>query len=172
MVSVGQRDIHFHKLVVAKGCSVLAKQWGPLWQGSRHTLAWDDILGCTECSIKPSYSTAVVFFGFFYSWKVTWPEEAPDMASALELLVRASVYDVPFLVCEAEVALRRAVTVENCCKVLEVADHHAAQQLRTFCLHFVANGHRLVSKSESYQSFNPELLQEVEAARQRLQHSA
>lgn len=56
--------------------------------------------------------------------------------------------------------------------MLEVADHHAAQRLRTFCLHFVANGHKLVSKSESYQSLNPELLQEVEATRQKLQHSA
>lgn len=116
VVSVGGRDIHLHKLVVAKGCQVLARQWGPLWQGSRHTVAWDDILGCPECSIKPSYSTAVMFFQFLYSWKVTWPEEEPDMASALELLVMASVYDMPLLVCAAEVALRHAVTVENCCK--------------------------------------------------------
>lgn len=165
-------DIHLHKLVVAKGSEVLARQWGPLWQGSRHTLASDDILGCAECSIKPSYSTALMFFGFFYYWKVTWPDKAPDMASALELLVMASVYDVPFLVCEAEVALRRAVTVENCCKLLEVADHHAAQQLREFCLHFIANGHKLVSNNGSYQSLSPDLLQEVETARQRLQHLA
>ena len=126
LVSIDNRDIHLHKLVVAKGCEVLARQWGPLWEGGRQTVALDTILDCPACSIKPSYSTALVFFEFFYSGKVTWREEAPDMASGMELLLMASYYDVPFLVCEAEAVLRQAVTVETCCKLLEVADHHSS----------------------------------------------
>ena len=170
VVSVCQRDMHLHKLVVAKGCEVLAKRWGKLWQGSKDIIALDDMLCCKECSIQPSYSIATIFFSFFYSWQITWPKQTPDVASALELLVMASVYDVPYLVCEAEVALRRGVTVENCCKLLEVADHHAAEQLRRFCLHFIANGHKLVSGTKGLQQLSPELLQEVESARQQLQH--
>ena len=75
----------------------------------------------------------------------------------------ASVLDVPFLMCEAELALKHLATLENCCKLLEVADHHEAQQLRAFCLHFIANGHKLVSRTEGFQSLSPELVQEETA---------
>lgn len=172
VMSLNNREIHLHKLVVAKGCEVLAKRWGPLWDGNQTTVALDSLLSCTECSITPSYSTALMFFEFFYTWKVTWPDSKPDVGTALELLVMACVYNVPYLVCEAEIALRRGVTVENCCKLFEVADHHAAQQLRKFCLHFIANGHKLVKKVEGYALLSTELVQEVEQAQQTLLHSA
>ena len=172
VVSIAGKEIYLHKREVAKGCEVLAKRWGPLWKESQNMQALDSFLSCEECSIKPSYATAVTFFQFFYTSKLAWPEGAPDMGSALELLVMACICDVPFLVCEAEVALRRRVTVENCCKLLEVADHHAAQQLRKFCLHFVANGHKLVSKAEGYASLSAELVKEVEQAKQALQDAA
>jgi hypothetical protein len=84
----------------------------------------------------------------------------------------ASVYDVPYLMCEAEVVLRHKVSVENCCKLLEVADHHAAQQLRMFCLHYDANAYKLVSKAEGAESLSPELLDEAQKAKMALQHSA
>ena len=172
VVSIDTRDIHLHKLVVAKGCEVLAKRWGPLWGGNQPTLALDSLLSCTECCVSPSYSTALMFFEFFYTCKATWPGSKPDMNTALELLVMASVCDVPYLVCEAEIALRRGVTVENCCKLLEVADHHAAEQLRKFCLHFIVKGHKWVKKVEGYALLSTELVQEVEQARQTSLHSA
>ena len=172
VVSVDGKEIQLHKLVVAKGCEVLAKRWGPLWNRSKDTLVLDSMLQCEECSVQVSYTTALVFFGFFYTWQVTWPDGEADMQSALELLFMASMYDVPYMVCEAEMALRQGVNVENCCKVLELADHHAAQQLRRFCLHFIANGHKLVSKAEGFKSLSPELLDEVDKARVILQHSA
>lgn len=169
-VSVGQRLIHMHKFVVASGNEVLAKRWDPMWEGNQQTL--DTFLSCDKCSIKPSHITAVMFFEFFYTCKVSWPEGTPDMVSALQLLVMASVCDVPYLVCEAEVALKRGVTIDNCCKLLEVADHHAADQLQKFCLNYIANGHKLVSKAEGYASLSPELIRKVEQAIQTLQHSA
>ena len=64
------------------------------------------------------------------------------------------------------------MTVQTCCKLLEVADHHAAQQLRKFCLQFIANGHKLVSKAEGYASLSAELVKEVEQAKQALQDAA
>ncbi len=172
VVSVEGREIHLHKLVVAKGCEVLAKRWGPLWESSGDTLALDSLLCCEECSIQASYSTALMFFQFFYTWQVAWPEKEGDMTSAMELLFMASVCDVPYLVCEAEVALRRGVNVDNCCKLLEVADHHAAQQLRKFCLHYIANGYKLVSKAEGFNSLSQDLLDEVQKAKLALQHFA
>ena len=171
-VSVGQRDILLHKLIVFKGCEVMAQRWGPLWKGSRKTVALDDMLCCHECSIQPSHATAAMFFEFFYTFQIAWPDNKLDTAAALELLVMASVYNVPYLVCEAEVALRRGVTVENCSKLLEVADHHAAQQLRQFCLHFIANGHKLVSKAAGFQHLSAELLQEIEAVKEGLPQPA
>ncbi len=172
VVSVAGKEIHLHKLVVTKGCEVLAKRWGPLWESGTDTLVLDNLLSCEQCSIQASHSTALMFFEFFYTWQVTWPGNQANVASALELLFMASVYDVPCLVCEAEVALRRKVTLENCCKLLEVADHHAAQQLRRFCLHYIANAYKLVSKAEGFGSLSPELLEEVQQAKMALQHSA
>ena len=166
VVSVGQKDIYLHRWVVAKGCDVLAQRWGPLWEGSQETLALDDIMSCQACSVKASHSTALLFFEFFYTGEVAWPEEKPDVESALELLVMASVYNIPYLVCEAEIALRHCVTVENSCMLLEIADHHQAQQLRRLCVHFIANGHRLVSKTERFRSLSPELCDEVKEAKE------
>lgn len=74
-------------------------------------------MSCDECSIKPSYNTVLKFFVFFYTSNIAWPEGAPDMSLALELLVMACICNVPFLVCEAEVALRQCVTVQSCCKL-------------------------------------------------------
>lgn len=172
VVSVDGKEVHLHKLVVTKGCEVLAKRWGPLWESGTDILVLDKLLRCEQCSIQASHSTALMFFEFFYTWQVTWPGNEADMASALELLFMASVYNVPYLLCEAEVPLRRKLTVENCCKVLEVADHHAAQQLRTFCLHYIANAYKLVSKAKGFELLSPELLSEVQKTKMALQHSA
>ena len=168
VVSVGHKDIYIHRLVVAKGCDVLARRWGPLWEGNRGTLALDEMMSCQACSIKASHSTALMFFAFFYTGTVAWPaaEEKPVAKSALELLVMASVYNIPYLVCEAEIALRHYVTVENSCTLLEIADHHQAQQLRRLCVQFIANGHKLVSKTEGFRSLSPELCDEVDMAKE------
>ena len=123
-------------------------------------------MSCQACSIKASHSTALLFFEFFYTGKVAWPEDKPDVSSALELLVMSSVCNIPFLVCEAEVALRQCITVENSCMLLEIADHHQAQQLRKLCVHCIANGHKLVSKTERFRSLSPELCDEVEKAKE------
>ena len=85
-VSVEQRDIHLHKLIVANGSEVLARRWGPSWGGSKDTLVLDELLSCHECSITPSHGAALMFFRSFYTTGIKWPEESPDMASALELL--------------------------------------------------------------------------------------
>ena len=172
VVSVASKHIHLHKLVVTKGCEVLAKRWGPLWGSGSDPLVLDGLLCCQECSIQASHSTALMFFEFFYTWQVTWPNNEADLGSALELLFMASVYDVPYLVCEAEVALSRRVSMENCCQLLEAADHHAAQQLRKFCLHYIANAYKHVSKADGFQSLSQELSEEVQKAKVALQHSA
>ncbi|KAL0056228.1 hypothetical protein WJX82_009008 [Trebouxia sp. C0006] len=79
-----------------------AKRWGPLWESGTDTLVLDNLLRCEQCSIQASHSTALMFFEFFYTWQVTWPGNEADVASALELLFMASVYDVPYLLSEAE----------------------------------------------------------------------
>lgn len=171
-VSIGKQDMHLHKWVVAKGCEVLAKRWGINWACHNDTLALDELMTCQECSITPSYSTTVMFFEFFYTWKARWPENVPKLESVLELLVMADACGVSYLHGEAEVVLRHSVTVENCCKLLEVADHHAAHQLRNFCLHSIASGFKLVSKAAGYATLSPNLVKEVEQAKEALRFSA
>ena len=82
VVSVDGKGIHLHKLVVTKGCEVLAKRWGPLWESGTDTLVLDNLLSCEQCSIQASLGTALMFFEFFYRWQVTWPGNQSDVASA------------------------------------------------------------------------------------------
>ena len=77
------------------------------------------------------------------------------------MLVLAHYYDVPYLGCATEQALKRFVAVNNCCQLLMVADHHNAHQLRKFCLHFIASGYGVVSQQPAFEELSEKLLEEV-----------
>ena len=160
VVHVGSQAIHIHKVVIAQACRTLATQWGPLWAGSNHVMVLD--VYCEATGRNVSYAGALIFFKFLYTGAITWPEGEPDPDSAFELLVMASLYDVPFLVCAAEMVLRPAVGFENCCSVFALADHYHADQLRPYCLHFIRAAFRHVKGLADYQNLSDELRQEVE----------
>ncbi|KAL0023309.1 hypothetical protein WJX77_005394 [Trebouxia sp. C0004] len=76
VVSVAGKGIQLHKLVVTKGCEVLAERWGPVWESGTDTLVLDNLLSCEQCSIQASHSTALMFFEFFYTWQVKWSRQS------------------------------------------------------------------------------------------------
>ena len=162
-VQIEEQDIHLHRWVVAKGSEVLAKRWKPEWNASGTSL--DSFLGCDSCGIQPSHTSALMFFQFFYTGAVTWSETDSDTASARELLVMASVCQVPHVLCEAETKLSRVMSLKNCCELLQLADHHDAQQLRKYCLHFIASMPDSVRDTEGYGCLSQELVGEVERKR-------
>ncbi|DBB07706.1 TPA: hypothetical protein ACH3X3_009132 [Trebouxia sp. C0006] len=133
-------EILVHKLIIAKACTALANHWNDtVWRdsGARATLDGSS----PECSIEEtSYNTAVMFLDFFYTGVLRWPDNLADSMTAAELLVLANKYQVPYLVCEAERALRSVVTIESCCDILTLADWHQAQQLKQYCLAYIAGG--------------------------------
>ncbi len=139
VVAAGQ-EILVHKLIIAKACTALANHWNDtVWKdsGARATLDGS----CPECSIEEtSYSTAVMFLEFFYTGLLRWPDNLAYSMTAAELLVLANKYQVPYLVCEAERALWSAVTIQSCCDILTLADWHNAQQLKQYCLAYIAGG--------------------------------
>lgn len=98
-----------------------------------------------------------------------WPQEEADAQSALELLVLASLYNVPYLLQAAEVALKNNINNSNCFTFLTVAHHHDVQQLRKFSLHYIANGFKLLSKSAQYSELSTELCAELQRMREALQ---
>ena len=117
---------------------------------------------CEATSRNVSYGGALMFFRFLYTGVVAWPDGEPDADSAFELLVMASLYDVPFLVCAAEMVIRPAVDFENCCSVFALADHYHAGPLRPYCLHFIRAGLRHIKGLPDYQNLSDELRRELE----------
>lgn len=167
-ITVSGRDILVHKCIVASGSDVLDRQWDALWlQGnSAYMSNWTfDSTACSACGIETSYSTALMFFSFFYTGEVKWPQKEADANSAVELLVLASIYHVPYLVQAAEVALKNRISNNNCFTLLVVADHHDAQQLCKFSLHYIANGFKLLSKLAQFQELSEDLVAEIEKVR-------
>ena len=158
------QQIHVHKRVVARACTVLARHWDPLWSSSNDPIAMDTSLCCHHCNIHPSYSTALLFLEYFYTGEVMWPDKQADVQTAVELLVMACMYDVQHLVCIAEMALQCLLDTDNCCAIFAIADHHEAVQLRARCLHFIKQAHRLIKSSEQYRGLDRTLQAEVELA--------
>ena len=177
-IIIGGRTIHLHKCIVARGCSAFAARWTSNWaDSSSSTNSQDsailDTACCDACGVQTSYDTARTFFRFLYTGEVHWPteqpDEQPDMTTAMELLVLADLYQMPYLVCAAEQALKSSMTASQYCQVLLVADHHSAQQLRRYCLHVIASGYDMVSQHPSFQQLTDELLDEIEQTREALQ---
>ena len=136
-VLVHGQEILVHKLFIAKACKVLEAQWRSAWDQSE-TVTLD--CECQSCKIaEVSYATALMFLEFFYTGQVTWPDGTKDSMTAAELLLLSDKYDVPYLFCEAEIALRSFITQHNCFDVLTLADHHNAEQLSKFCAAYIAN---------------------------------
>ncbi len=161
--------------MVAKGCEKFAAQWAQNWTDSNSSSSSTDaaiVLAatcCELCGVGTSYETAHRFFKLFYDGAVVWPAGESHTSAALELLVLSSLYNVPYLVCAAEKELKRGMSVAHCCHILTVADHHHAQQLRKYCLHFIASGYNMISKDRCFEELSPELVEEVEQTRQALQ---
>ncbi len=176
-VIIGGRTIHLHKCIVARGCSAFAARWTSNWADSSNssssTNSQDsailDTACCDACGVQTSYDTAGTFFRFFYTGEGDWPAEQPELTTAMELLVLADLYQVPYFVCAAEQALKSGMTASQYCQVLLVADHHSAQQLRKYCLHVIASGYDMVSQHPSFQQLTGELLDEIEQTREALQ---
>lgn len=109
------------------------------------------------------------FSAFSTLEKSSGHRQLKDAHSALELLVLASIYNVPYLVQAAEVALKNRISNSNCFILLTVAAHHDAQQLRSFSTHYSANGFKLLSKSAGYKVLSEDLVREVERVRATLE---
>lgn len=136
-VLVEGQEILVHKLFISIACKVLAAQWREAWDQSKIvTLDCE----CHSCQIsEASYRTALMFLEFFYCGKVTWPDGLADSMTAAELLLLSDKYDVPYLFCEAEKALKSFVTRTTCFDILILADHHNAEQLSNFCVAYIAH---------------------------------
>ncbi len=160
VVIVGNQEIFIHKFIIAQACKALATQWEPLWARSDDAMVLK--VFCEATGRDVSYAGALMFFEFLYTGEIRWPDVEPDAVSAFELLVLACTYDVPFLVCAAEMVLRPAVDFDNCCSVLAFADHYHIEQLRAYCLHFTRAGYRHVRGTQDYQNLNIALRSEVQ----------
>ena len=165
ILTIKGQQILVHKLVVAKGCKVLARAWDPHWASSK-PIAMDESLSCEACSVHPSYEAARLFLDYFYTGEVKWAGSKAELSSALQLLVMACMYDVPHLVCIVEMALLSKLDFNNCCNMLAVADHHQAEQLKARCMHYIRKGHHLLKASDSYKQLSPELQADIEAGLQ------
>lgn len=168
IITAHGHDILVHKCIVACGSDVLNRQWDALWLQDEHPglSKWTiDSTACPFGNVGTAYSTAHMFFSFFYSGEVKWPDNVADAHSALELLVLASIYNVPFLVQAAEVVLKNHISNSNCFVLLTFADHHSAQQLCSFSLYYIANGFKLLSKSAEYQHLSEELSNQIKQVR-------
>ena len=113
------------------------------------------------CPAGAQHAAALLFLEYCHLWDVKWAGGQADMDSGLQLLVMACMYDVPHLVCTVELALLGMLSMDNCCSMLSVADHHQAAQLRARCIYFIRKGHQLLGKSDGYQQLDPDLQSEI-----------
>jgi len=146
--------IHVHKHIVAKACPYLAIASSPTWNAGNQPVMLDTL-----------HATATLFLKYFYTGELCWPE-GPDAPSrhqcALELLQLADQYNVPVLLCAAEVALSQAVDENSCCVLLDIADTYHADQLKALCLHRVKKAYGIVRDTEEYRALSAPLRQLVE----------
>eukprot|EP00742_Colponemidia_sp_Colp-10_P005408 GILJ01005778.1.p1 GENE.GILJ01005778.1~~GILJ01005778.1.p1 ORF type:complete len:803 (-),score=109.40 GILJ01005778.1:84-2492(-) len=75
-----------------------------------------------------------------------------DVETAIEMIVAANLFGLESLVKICERALKDAVTVENVCELLLHADCYGAQQLREFCIFFIAKRFGNFSRLDSFES--------------------
>lgn len=110
--------------------------------------------------LDASHATATLFLKYFYTRELCWPE-GPDAPShhqcALELLQLADQYNVPVLLCAAEVALSQAVDEDSCCVLLDVADTYHADQLKSLCLHRVKRAYGVLHDTQEYRALSAPL---------------
>ena len=129
--------------------NIACPQLGHLWQ---HTASKQhcDFSGqsCEKCAVSHTFQATQVFFNFLYTGKAelaacssstgTGAESAFPNA-LLDLLICADKWfpdsKPHYLLMECEVALRGYVNVHNCLKILAVAAHHNAKQLKAYCIH-------------------------------------
>ena len=146
--------IHVHKHIVAKACPYLAMASSPTWNAGNEPVKLD-----------ASHATATLFLKYFYTGELCWPE-GPDAPSrhqcALELLQLADKYNVPVLLCAAEVVLSQAVDENTCCELLDIADTYHAEQLKGLCLHRVKKAYGIVRDTEEFRALSAPLRQLVE----------
>ncbi len=138
--------IHVHKHIVAKACPYLAIASSPTWNAGNEPVKLD-----------ASHATATLFLKYFYTGELCWPE-GPDAPSrhqcALELLQLADKYNVPVLLCAAEVVLSQAVDENTCCELLDIADTYHAEQLKGLCLHRVKKAYGIVRDTEEFRALS------------------
>ena len=161
IIFIGNEKIYLHRVVIRMTCPSLAQHFDACWSNGPIRL---DGLGCPECNITVSHSTALTFLEFLYTGNVKWSQAGPDCTSASELLLLADMYNVPYLVCEAEVALKAYTDFANCCAICNVADHHNTEQLRAYSIHFIRASQDHVRQQDDYQYLRPEPRAEIESA--------
>ena len=167
-VTVDGNPIYLHKVVIAPQCSVLEAQWASSMDS---TMTLQETF-FDSFNTNLSHSTACMFFKYFYTFKVNWPQGSPDPQSALELLCLASFYHMEHLLSVAEVALKGFVTLDNCCHMLQRAAYVRADQLKEFCLYYAANGYKMVKATEGYRQLDAVTAKEVDMAVQKLRCAA
>jgi len=109
--------------------------------------------GNEPMQLDASHATATLFLICFYTGELCWPEESDARSRhecALELLQLADQYNVPVLLCAAEVALSQAIDENSCCVLLDVADSCHADQLKALCLHHMKQAYGAALRSTGH----------------------
>lgn len=155
IVEAEGKHIHVHTLFIGNVSETLAKCWSSdVWRNAGGIISLSH--NCPGLG-DITYPIALTFLEFFYTKQVRWPDGTPDATTAAQILVLADKYDIPYLVCEAEMALQSLVTVDCCCPMLILADKHIAVQLQQHLLAFIAAGFAHIDTSQ----LPPHLLTQV-----------
>ena len=138
IVEAEGQHIHVHTFIIGNTSEALAKCWSnDIWHNADGIISLShDCPGLGDIT----YPIALTFLEFFYTGQVRWPDGTPDVTTAAQILVLAYKFDVPYLVCEAEMALQSLVTVDCCCPMLVLVDKHNAVRLQHHLLEYIVAG--------------------------------
>ena len=133
VLEVHGHAIHVHKFVIAHQCPALdtACSWG----SGKKSVMLD--VKCPVTGFMASYETVLAFLKYLYTGVITWPAREEQMHRAQGIVLLASRYQMPWILTEAEKALLRSVSRDNCCQLYVFCDVHLAERLKAYCEHCI-----------------------------------
>ena len=121
----------------------------------------DSVCGAT--GLQVSHAAALPFFDVFYTGTLKWTGDVQvNCGLAMQLLVMASNYYMPYVLGEVQQVLQQAIEVDNCCSLFMLATHYHADHLKAACMCFFQNARMHVVDRKDYSELDLALRMNIE----------
>jgi RCC1 and BTB domain-containing protein len=139
------RFIHAHKNILASRCQHFKNMFS---SGMRESRESEILIPTTP------YSVFMSLLEFLYTDNI----DNLGAEDAILLFSAADLYNLDRLKDMTAVVVRRSISTDNACKLLQVSHDAHAQDIKEICLQYVVTKFEIISKSEAIQTMSHGLL--------------